>query len=156
VYNTGGYDALDTLALLQGVVDIYMPDMKYADPEVGQRFSGVPDYPRANRAAVAEMHRQVGDLALGDDGIARRGLLARHLVLPGGLAGTEAIARFLAEEVSPETYVNIMDQYRPCYRATDVPQLSRRITRAEYDAAVQAAHAAGLSRLDRRGPHLLR
>jgi len=155
VYNTGGYDALDTLVLLDGVVDIYMPDMKYADADIARRYSGVADYPRHNQAAVREMHRQVGDLTLDEDGIALRGLLVRHLVLPEGLAGTEEIVRFLAEEISPNTYLNIMDQYRPCHEAHKLPLLNRRITRAEYEAAVQAARSAGLNRLDRRVPRLL-
>jgi len=157
VYNTGGYDSLDTLALLDGVVDIYMPDVKYADPDIGRRLSGIPDYPSVNRPAVNEMHRQVGDLQLDQRDIARRGLLVRHLVLPGRLAGTETIVNWLAE-LSPGTYLNLMDQYRPSYRAhqaTRFPQLGRRLTRAEYDQAVQAARRAGLNRLDRRRRTLL-
>lgn len=150
VYNTGGYDALPTLALLDGVVDIYMPDMKYADPAVALRLSKVPDYPRVNQAAVREMHRQVGDLQLDERGLAVRGLLVRHLVLPAGLAGTEEIVRFLAQEISPHTYLNIMSQYHPAFRAAEYPELNRPITRAEYQAAVQAALAAGLHRLDSR------
>lgn len=155
VYNTGGYDALDTLALLEGVVDIYMPDMKYADADIARRYSGIVDYPHHNQAAVKEMHRQVGDLAMDQDGIALRGLLVRHLVLPEGLAGTEEITRFLAEDISKDTYLNIMDQYRPCHEARELPPLSRRITRSEYDAAVQAARAVGLTRLDRRIPRYI-
>ncbi len=155
VYNTGGYDGLDTLALLDGIVDIYMPDMKYADADIARRYSGIVDYPRHNQAAVREMHRQVSDLVLDPDGIALRGLLVRHLVLPEGLAGTEEIVRFLAEEISKNTYLNLMDQYRPCHQAYELPPLNRRITRAEYEAAVQAAQAAGLNRLDRRIPRLV-
>jgi putative pyruvate formate lyase activating enzyme len=150
VYNTGGYDALGTLQLLDGVVDIYMPDMKYADAEIGWTYSHVRDYPRHNQAAVREMHRQVGDLVLDEDGVARRGLLVRHLVLPEGLAGTAQIVRFLAEEISRNTYLNIMDQYRPCYRAHERPPLNRRITRQEYEEAVRLALEAGLHRLDKR------
>ncbi len=149
VYNTGGYDNLETLALLDGVFDIYMPDMKYADATVAQRYSLVPDYPTVNQAAVKEMHRQVGDLRLDERGIALRGLLVRHLVLPEGLAGTAEIVHFLAE-LSPNTYLNIMAQYRPCYKAHTLPPLNRRITRAEYQKAVELAHAAGLRRLDNR------
>jgi putative pyruvate formate lyase activating enzyme len=152
IYNTGGYDAVDTLKLLDGVIDIYMPDMKYADAEMGQRFSGVPDYPQVNRAAVSEMHRQVGDLALDERGIARRGLLVRHLVLPEGLAGTAETARFLAQEISRDTYINIMDQYRPCYRAHEYPPLDRPITRREYEEAVRQAKEAGLHRFDGAAP----
>jgi putative pyruvate formate lyase activating enzyme len=150
VYNTGGYDAPQALALMDGLVDIYMPDMKYADPEVGRLFSMVPDYPAVNQAAVKVMHRQVGDLHINAKGIAQRGLLVRHLVLPEGLAGTGGIARFLAEEVSPDTYINIMDQYRPAYRAGDHPRLQRPITREEYAAALRQAREAGLHRFDTR------
>ncbi|MBM4431188.1 MAG: radical SAM protein [Chloroflexi bacterium] len=155
VYNTGGYDALETLRLLDGVFDIYMPDMKYSDEPTARRLSKVQDYPAINRAAVAEMYRQVGDLSLDSRGIALRGLLVRHLVLPAGLAGTAEIVRFLAEDVSRHTYLNIMDQYRPCYRAPTFPELNRRVTSAEYAAAVHLAHEAGLTRLDDRQARLL-
>lgn len=143
VYNTGGYDAVPALRLLEGVVDIYMPDMKYADPEVGKRLSGIPDYPQRNREAVREMHRQVGDLVI-ENGLATRGLLVRHLVLPHDLAGTEEVVRFLAEEISPRTYLNVMGQYRPCYRAREVGELARPVTRPEYVRAVAIARRAGL------------
>ena len=154
VYNTGGYDSMAALRLLNGVFDMYMPDMKYADEVVGRRYSKVKDYPTVNRAAVKEMHRQVGDLVLDGRGVALRGLLVRHLVLPNGLAGTAEIARFLAEEVSRDTYINVMDQYRPCYRANEYPALDRRITQAEYAEAVAAVRAVGLWRLDKRRPWL--
>ncbi len=150
VYNTGGYDSLEALRLLDGVVDIYMPDMKYADEAVARRLSGVPDYPKVNRAAVKEMHRQVGDLVIDERGVARRGLLVRHLVLPGGLAGTAEIARFLAEEISPHTYINVMGQYRPAYRAEEFPPLDRPVTPEEVRRAEEIVRAAGLHRLDRR------
>jgi putative pyruvate formate lyase activating enzyme len=150
VYNSGGYDALNTLRLLDGVVDIYMPDMKYADASVGERLSGVPDYPARNRAAVLEMHRQVGDLALDERGVARCGLLVRHLALPGGLAGTPRVAAFIAAEVSADTYVNVMEQYRPAHRAACYPELCRPLTAPEYAIAVEQALAAGLWRLDGR------
>lgn len=150
VYNTGGYDALETLALLDGVVDIYMPDMKYADAAIAERYSKVPNYPAVNQAAVKEMHRQVGDLVMDGRGIATRGLLVRHLVLPEGLAGTAEIARFLAESVSRDTYINVMDQYRPCYKADSLPPLNRRITPDEYRDAVRMVRDAGLHRLDDR------
>jgi len=149
VYNTGGYDSVQTLRLLDGVFDIYMPDAKYADGEVAARLSGAPDYPQVMRAALSEMHRQVGDLEMGADGLARRGLLVRHLVLPDGLAGTPEIMRFLAS-LSRDTYVNVMAQYRPCYQAHQHPELCRRISADEYREAVQAAHDAGLHRLDDR------
>jgi putative pyruvate formate lyase activating enzyme len=155
VWNTGGYDSLTTLALLDGMVDIYMPDMKYADSDVGLKYSKVKRYPEVNQAAVKEMHRQVGDLVMDERGIAERGLLVRHLVLPKGLAGTADVARFLAEEVSRETYINIMDQYRPCYRAVDLPPLDRRIRREEFEKANKQAREAGLHRFDKREPRFL-
>lgn len=148
VYNSGGYDAVDTLRLLDGVVDIYMPDMKYADPATGERFSAVPDYPTRNRAAVKEMHRQVGDLQMDRRGVAQRGLLVRHLVLPAGVAGTHHTMEFLAREISPRTYVNVMDQYRPHHQARCYPPLERSLRTAEYREALDAARRAGLTRLD--------
>ena len=150
VYNTGGYDSLEMLRLLDGVIDIYMPDMKYADAEIARKYSKIRDYPRVNQEAVREMHRQVGDLQIDEDGLAQRGLLVRHLVLPDDLAGTEAILRFLAEEISPNTYLNLMDQYRPAYRAHHYPELNRPLARDEYARAVRMAHAVGLRRLDQR------
>ena len=149
VYNTGGYDSPEALALLDGVIDVYMPDMKYGDSELARKYSHVRDYVRVNRAAVKEMHRQVGDLVTDADGIARRGLLVRHLVLPNGIAGTDAVLRFLAEEVSPNTYVNLMAQYRPCYRAGDYPELDRPITASEFSETLEIARRHGLRRLDR-------
>jgi putative pyruvate formate lyase activating enzyme len=153
VYNTGGYDSLKTLALLDGVVDIYMPDMKYADPEVALRFSKIRNYPAVNQAAVKEMHRQVGDLSVDKRGVAQQGLLVRHLVLPDGLAGTAEIVHHL-HELSPNTYINVMAQYRPCYRAHGLPPLDRRLTNQEYAEAVRLAQDAGL-RLDQRRPRLI-
>ncbi len=148
VYNTGGYDSPASLGLLDGLVDIYMPDMKYSDRQTGKRLSAVASYPEANRAAVREMHRQVGDLVLDQDGIAIRGLLIRHLILPEGLAGTAEIVRFLAEEISPETYLNLMDQYHPMFRAHEFAALNRLPSGAEIDGAVGLARAAGLHHLD--------
>jgi putative pyruvate formate lyase activating enzyme len=148
VYNTGGYDSIEALALLDGIVDIYMPDMKYGDSGRAHRYSKVRDYVAANRRAVQEMHRQVGDLVIDEDGIAQRGLLVRHLVLPDDIAGTEAVLEFLAADVSPNTYVNLMDQYRPCYRADEYPELDRPITRGEYGAALASARRRGITRLD--------
>ncbi len=150
VFNTGGYDSLDALALLDGVVDIYMPDMKYANAATARRYSKIRDYPAINRAAVKEMHRQVGDLQVDEDEIAQHGLLIRHLVLPGDLAGTREILRFVSEEISPSTYLNLMDQYRPCYKAREYPELNHRITREEYERAVVWAGELGLTRLDER------
>jgi len=150
VYNTGGYDAVETLELLDGVVDIYMPDMKYSDAGTAKQLSGIKDYPKVNRAAVKEMHRQVGDLQLDESGVAQRGLLVRHLVLPNRLAGTEAVVRFLAQEVSANTYLNIMAQYHPCYKAFDIPQLARSVNRQEFSEAIDLAHQQGLHRLDKQ------
>jgi putative pyruvate formate lyase activating enzyme len=149
VYNSGGYDSVETLELLDGVVDIYMPDMKYSDEKTAERFSGVKNYPEINRAAVREMHRQVGDLQIDEQGVAQRGLLVRHLVLPNGLAGTEGVVHFLAQEVSTNTYLNVMAQYHPCHKAFDVPELARSVNRGEFDEAVNLARRQGLSRLDR-------
>ena len=146
VWNTGGYDSPEALALLDGVVDVYMPDMKYGDAATAERLSGVPDYPAVNRAAVKEMHRQVGDLLLDEEGVAVRGLLVRHLVLPGGLAGSESVFRFLAEEVSRDTWVNVMDQYHPEFRARLHPPLERRPTPEELAEAHALAARYGFVR----------
>lgn len=148
VYNTGGYDSVEALRLLDGIVDIYMPDMKYSDAEIARRYSGIKGYPEANRAAVKEMHRQVGDLKIDSTGVATRGLLVRHLVLPEGLSGTAEVARFLYEEISPNTYLNVMPQYRPAFHAASMPPLDRPVTREEYVEAVQTCLDQGLRRLD--------
>lgn len=150
VYNTGGYDSLENLTLLDGVIDIYMPDMKYANDEIGYQYSKIQHYVQTNQAAVREMHRQVGDLVIDEHGLAQRGLLVRHLILPNGLAGTPEIIRFLADEISKNTYLNLMDQYRPCYNAQYYPKLTRRINNSEYQEAVALAHSAGIYRLDER------
>lgn len=155
VHNTGGYDSLEALRLLDGIVDIYMPDMKYADEKVGRRYSKVKEYPQVNQAAVREMHRQVGDLVMDEQGVALQGLLIRHLILPNGLAGTAEIAQFLAEKISPETYLNVMSQYRPMYKAHEYPRINRRPTMEELQEAVTLAHEAGLTRLDERRPRLV-
>jgi len=148
IYNSGGYDSIETLRLLDGVIDIYMPDMKYSDTETAYRLSNVDNYPQINRAAVKEMHRQVGDLVLDQDGIAIRGLLVRHLILPNGLAGSADTITFLAREISPSTYLNLMDQYRPEYRAFQYPESNRRLTADEYQQVVQLARDSGLRRLE--------
>lgn len=155
VYNCGGYESTETLKLLDGIIDIYMPDMKYSDERVARRFSGIKNYPSVNRAAVKEMHRQVGDLDIDEQGIARRGLLVRHLVLPNNLAGTSEVVRFIAQEISKQTYLNVMDQYRPSHRAFKIPPLSRPISKGEFAQAVNTAHKYGLSRLDRDKPKRL-
>jgi putative pyruvate formate lyase activating enzyme len=144
VYNTGGYDSPEALELLDGVIDIYMPDMKYGDSEAAHRYSHVRDYWEVNRAAVEEMHRQVGDLVVDAQGVALRGLLVRHLVLPEDLANTERVLAFLAEEISPDTYLNLMDQYHPSHRADRVPPLDRITTTDEYLYALELARGYGL------------
>ena len=146
-FNSGGYDSPAGLSLLDGVIDIYMPDMKFADSEVAGRFLGVADYAQVNRTAVRAMHRQVGDLQLDSAGVARRGLLVRHLILPGKLAGTPQVLKFLAREISTETWVNLMDQYRPCYQAGHFPELDRRPSLRELRAAKQTAKRLGLHHL---------
>ena len=155
VYNSGGYDSMETLKLLDGIIDIYMPDMKYSDDMNARRFSGVKEYPAVNQAAVKEMHRQVGDLELDEHGVAKRGLLVRHLVLPNGIAGTEGVVRFLAQEVSLNTYLNVMAQYYPSHRAFKIPVLSRPLTREEFAQAVKLAREHGLERLDGVRPRSL-
>jgi len=148
VYNTSGYDRVETLQLLDDVVDIYMPDVKFASREAGARYAAAPDYGEVARAAVTEMHRQVGDLWIDAEGIARRGVLVRHLVMPGGLAETRDVCRFLARGVSRDTYVNLMAQYRPCGEAFRHAEINRRVTGAEYATALSIAQEEGLWRLD--------
>ncbi len=155
VYNTGGYDSITALKLLEGVIDIYMPDMKYANPRTALHYSKIRNYPQINQAAVQEMHQQVGDLKINQEGLAVRGLLVRHLVLPNNLAGSEQIVKFLADEISPNTYVNLMDQYRPAFKANQFPKLKRQITTTEYRHAVHLANEAGLLRLDNRRAQFL-
>lgn len=150
VYNTGGYDCLETLELLDGIIDIYMPDMKYAEGENARKYSRVEDYPKVNQAAVKEMHRQVGDLQIDQNGIALRGLLIRHLVMPRDIAGTKQVFQFLSEEISKNTYLNIMAQYHPAYRSSRYPEIDRRITPKEYNQAIQMATEADLTRLDQK------
>jgi len=150
VYNTGGYDSLEALTMLDGVIDIYMPDIKYGHSDAGHRYSHARSYAESCRTAVKEMHRQVGDLEIGYDGVARRGLLVRHLVLRGDIAGTAEVMAFLANEVSRNTYLNVMDQYRPCHRAWDYDELARRPTEQEYREALRLADAYGLCRIDVR------
>ncbi len=149
VYNCGGYESVDCLRLLEGIVDIYMPDAKYGDNAVGERLSGVPDYWDRCKEVLAEMHRQVGDLELDEQGVARRGLLVRHLVLPEDMARSSVVMQYLTV-LSADTYVNVMAQYRPAHRAREVSAIARQLSRAEYRAAVQAALDAGLHRLDER------
>lgn len=144
VYNTGGYDSVETLKLLDGFIDIYMPDMKYSDSDIAKELSHAHDYPQINFSAVKEMHRQVGDLKT-KDGIATRGLLVRHLVLPDNLAGSFEIIDFLAEQISPKTTINVMDQYRPCFKASEHSEINRRPTKQEIASARQYALQKGLN-----------
>jgi len=156
VYNSGGYECVETLALLDRVFDIYMPDFKFWEDKWSERFCKTPDYRKRARAAIKEMHRQVGDLLVDSDGIAVQGLLIRHLVMPNGVAGTDRVMDFVANEISLDTYVNVMDQYRPCGDADADDLINRRLTSEEFRRAVGAARDAGLSRLDsRERPHII-
>jgi putative pyruvate formate lyase activating enzyme len=151
VYNSGGYDRVETLELLDGIFDIYMPDFKFWDTQVAAATCDAPDYPEVARAALIEMHRQVGELDIDDDsGLAVKGLLVRHLLLPGGMAGTTEIMAFIADSLSRNTYVNVMPQYRPCGRAADVEGLAVALSAEAYRKAIEDANAAGITRLDRR------
>ena len=151
VYNTSAYDSLDSLALMDGVVDIYMPDFKFWDPEKARRYAKAPDYPEAAGCAIREMHRQVGPLVMDDEGVALRGVLLRHLVMPGGARGTAEILQWIGRELSPDTYVNLMAQYRPAgeVNAQQYFEIDRGISPEEFRQAREAFRAAGLSRLDR-------
>ncbi|MEW5980743.1 MAG: radical SAM protein [Acidobacteriota bacterium] len=149
VYNTGGYDNLDVIKALDGLVDIYLPDFKYQDGTLAARYSsGAADYPDVAAAAIREMHRQVGVLAIDGRGIAERGLIIRHLVMPHNIAGTDRFVRWVAGELTKDTYVNIMRQYRPEHRASDYPELARRISLHEWEQALAWARQAGLTNLD--------
>jgi putative pyruvate formate lyase activating enzyme len=150
VYNSGGYDSIPTLKLLDGVVDIYMPDFKFWDPEVAKKTCDAEDYPKTARQALKEMHRQVGDLVTDEAGVARRGVLLRHLVLPHGLAGTRQVMRFIAKEISINTYVNIMPQYQPCGRANAITELSQHLAQKDFNMALEEAMEEGIERLDSR------
>lgn len=148
VYNSGGYDSVETLKLLDGLIDIYMPDFKYSDSGLAKKYSQVDNYFEVIKKAIQEMRAQVGDLKINKNGLAQKGLLIRHLVLPNNLAGTEAVMRFLAQ-LSKDTYVNIMDQYYPYCQANQYPELNRRLTKEEYRQAVEIAKKAGLHRFDK-------
>ena len=148
VFNTAAYDSVETLQQLEGVIDIYMPDFKFWHAAIAARTCAAPDYRQRACAAIKEMHRQVGDLIIDAGGLAVRGLLLRHLVLPDDLAGTARVMDWVAREVSRDTYVNLMSQYRPCGRADEMPQLARRLRKDEFESALAATRAAGLERLD--------
>jgi putative pyruvate formate lyase activating enzyme len=154
VYNTSAYDSMDSLRLLDGIVDIYMPDFKFWDREMARKYAKAPDYPEVARRTIKEMHRQVGELVLDEEGVAVRGVLLRHLVMPGNVAGTREICRWIAGELSPNTHVNIMAQYHPAGKVsrTEYAEIARRITPAEYAQALREAEEAGLRRLDSRRP----
>lgn len=147
VYNCGGYESIETLKLLEGIFDIYMPDIKYSDNGIASKFSKAPLYADEAKKAVLEMQRQVGDLVTDENGVAVKGLIIRHLVLPENLAGTKDVMEFIANEISPDAYVNLMDQYRPLYDAYEHKGLSRQITAKEFEEAVKMAMDAGLRRL---------
>ncbi len=146
VYNCSGYESIEVIRLLEGIVDIYMPDVKYMDEKHSKRFSNAPDYPEVIKKVLKEMHRQVGDLTTNSKGIAERGLLIRHLVMPGAVASSEAVLKFIAEEISVHSYVNVMAQYHPQYRADEYPEISRRITHKEFLEAIQLAKGFRLYR----------
>lgn len=146
VWNCGGYESLEVIRLLDGIVDIYMPDFKYCSSIPAKKYSKAPDYPEIVKEVLKEMHRQVGILKIDSRGIAYRGLLIRHLVMPDGIAGTKAAMEFITKELSPDSYVNIMDQYRPCYKAFNYPEIAREITAEEYKEATKFAREAGLHR----------
>lgn len=154
VYNTSAYDSMDSLDLLDGIVDIYMPDFKFWDDRLSLRYLKAKDYPQAARRAVEEMHRQVGELSFDERGLAKRGLLVRHLVMPGEIAGVKEIMRFLAEGISRDTYVNVMGQYYPSGKVSGekYEEINRNVTQKEVERALHAAREAGLHRIDRRVP----
>lgn len=146
VYNSSGYDSLETLKLLDGIVEIYMPDMRYGENDPASRFSGVKDYVEVNQTAIREMHRQVGDLVVDEEGVALKGLLIRHLVLPNGLSSSKKIFDFLAQEISKDSYVGLMSQYFPAYEALDIREICRRVNRSEFRQVKRWFFEAGLSK----------
>ena len=144
VYNTSGYESVEALQLLDGIVDIYLPDMRYSDDRHAIRYSIAPHYTAINKAAVREMFRQVGNLVVDEKGIAVRGLIIRHLVLPEGMSGTEGVMKFLAEEISKDVYISLMSQYFPAYRTKEFKEIDRRINEKEYEEAYQEMQLCGL------------
>jgi len=150
VYNSSGYERVETLRLLRGIIDIYMPDFKFWDKKWADRYCSAPDYREMAVGALKEMHAQAGDLRIDKNGIAERGLLVRHLVMPHGISGTREVMEFLSKEISDNTYVNVMDQYRPCGTAREDEYINRRIAQKDYSVALEWANNAGLKRLDQR------
>ncbi len=144
VYNSSGYDGLETLRALDGIIDVYLPDLRYASGDAAAKYSDASDYPAVARAAIREMYRQVGNLEVDDAGVARRGVIVRHLILPGGLSGSEATLRFLAEEISPQITLSVMSQYGPQHRAAAYPEIARQLEYGEYSAVVQLLERFGL------------
>jgi putative pyruvate formate lyase activating enzyme len=144
VYNSGGYEDLETLQLLDGIIDVYLPDAKYADDALAVKYSAAPNYREVNRKALKEMYRQVGELTLDENGIAQRGLIIRHLVLPENIAGSRETLEFIADELSCRTYLSIMAQYHPAHNAGRFPELSRRVTQTEYDEVLAVLDQLGM------------
>jgi len=144
VYNTGGYECLKMIKLLETIVDIYLADMRYADNDMAVKYSSAPDYPKFNQAALKEMHRQVGVAKIDNEGIITRGVIIRHLILPNNVSGTDKIMRFIKDELSKDTYISLMSQYFPCYKANQFPEISRRITYQEYEVALASMEKYGL------------
>jgi putative pyruvate formate lyase activating enzyme len=153
VYNSSGYDSVETLRLLDGIFDIYMPDLKTLDGAVAESYMNAPDYPDVVREALREMHRQAGDLRIDQRGLATRGILLRHLVMPEGKAATREALTFLRDEISPRTYVNVMAQWRPAGETASFPEIDRAITGSEYEEALAIAEEVGMKRLDERRPN---
>lgn len=152
VYNTCGWENIEVLKMLDGIVDIYLPDFKYADGTMAARYSaGARDYPQITQNALLEMQRQVGTAIPGKDGIMQRGLMIRHLVMPNDVSGTQGVLKWIADNLPKNTYVNLMSQYQPTFKAMDYPQIARRITTAEYHQAVQTAKDLGLTNLEVQG-----
>jgi putative pyruvate formate lyase activating enzyme len=146
VYNTSGYDAMESLRLLEGIIDVYLPDMRYSANRIAKRLSSVENYVEVNRKAIKEMYRQVGDLETDEDGIARKGLIIRHLILPDSLAGSDRTFRFIREEISDKVRLSLMGQYFPSYRAGECVSIDRKITPEEYESVLESFFESGLSR----------
>lgn len=147
IYNTNAYDSVEVLRLLEGIIDIYLPDLKYSDEEMGLQYSKIPDYPRAARAAIAEMHRQVGtDLLIGEDGLVKRGLVVRHLVLPNDIAGSREFLSWVRTELSPDVTLSIMSQYFPAHKALQTPLLDRKLRESEYERVLTHLDRLGMER----------